>query len=217
MSNFNFTSLGYDFNVSVSDKIEDWLIIKDEKYRPDRGNFILENFNKDFPQIKVGDDVQKVYSLCGRSTVLIEWLAKKNLEYALIQGEPTFYRDEIKVDVYKKVSDELLANSSRSKLRSQEELSAAEEYKYKMDKISKKYSDYNFIMKESRVISMNSTELPLTLQLAIENYTPASDDSPNRRSFARELLINYKLKLIKIINEKPDVDIEALIKDAYVK
>lgn len=217
MSNFIFENDGYEVDFAVNVDPTKWLIIADEQYRPDRGAFVMSRFKEDYPNINIGDNISKVYALCSRSAALNEWLAIQNLDYALIQNEPTFYRDTIDPDRFKLVSEELQDSSSRSRNRSSEELAAAVKYKAEMDKIEKKYSSFKFKIKEARVISMNTTELPLTLQLAIENYTPASDDSPNRRSFAREILINYKLGLLKIIKEEPGIDIEKFIKDTYTK
>jgi len=216
MTIFNFGSNNVNFSVSIDENIDNWLIVKDEKYRPDRGVFVLEKFKEDFPEINV-DNIDKVYSLCSRSAALNEWLAKVNLSYALIQNEPTFYRDKIEASRYNLVSEELLKNNSILSSKAREELELAADYRSKMDKIKIKYSKIEYKSKEARVISMNTTELPLTLQLAIENYTPASDDSPNRRSYARELLINYKLSLLNVIKENPEVNIDIIIKDSYVK
>jgi hypothetical protein len=216
MTIFNFGSNNINFSVSIDENIDNWLIVKDEKYRPDRGIFVLERFKEDFPEINV-DNIDKVYSLCSRSAALNEWLAKVNLSYALIQNEPTFYRDKIEASRYNLVSEELLKNNSILSNKAKEELELAADYRNKMDKVKLKYSKIEYKSKEARVISMNTTELPLTLQLAIENYTPASDDSPNRRSYARELLINYKLSLLNVIKENPEVNIDMIIKDSYVK
>lgn len=199
---FKYENGGREYTVDVDDNPDSWLIINDELYRPDRSAFILEKFNESFPHIDVKNDAKLIYSLCSRSSSLSEWLAQVNLEYASIQNEPTFYRDYIEPKRYEKVSKELTEYSRKVKLRAEEELKAAEEFRLKMDLINKKYSNIKFTYPESRVISMNTTELPLTLQLAIENYTPADDSTPNQRAYARETLINYKLTLIDLINSK---------------
>lgn len=217
MNTFIIENGDLTMNIEVNTDPDLWLIIQDEKYRPDRGAFILERFIESYPNVNVKGDVTKIYALCSRSAALGEWLAAQNLDYALIQNEPTFYRDIIDQDSYKAVSSELQENSTRGRDRANEELVAARKYKDEMDKIDKKYSKFKFKLKESRIINMNSTELPLTLQLAIENYTPSSSDSPNRRAFARELLINYKISLLTAISDDPSIDIEALIRDSYTK
>lgn len=87
-----------------------------------------------------------------------------------------------------------------------------------MDSISKKYTSYKFTTPYARVISMNTTELPLTLQLAIENFTPANDvNSPNKKAYARELLIRYKLELIKMIKNDPSININLVIESMQEK
>lgn len=217
MANINLNIAGKDINIQISESNSDWLFVKDEKYRPDRGEFILDRFLIDYPNIDVKRDINLVYSLCSRSSSLGEWLALQNLDYALIQDEPTYYRDVVSADKYELISAELKSISLRQSNRAKEESEAASRYKERISEIAKKYSTAPIKIKEARVISMNSTELPLTLQLAIENFTPAANDNPNRRAFARELLINYKLALLKIIRVDPDVDIDEVIKDGYVK
>lgn len=205
-------------SIEVPTSSNDWLIIKDETYRPDRGVLVLETFKKDFPSIQVGDDVEKVYALCSRSARLAEWLAKVNLSYATLQNEPTFYRDVIAADDYKLVAKDLEQLSNNNRSRATEELKAAEVYKTTMETISNKYSNRRLENKFSTIIALNTTSLPLTLQLAIENYTPANDaTSPNRRAYARELLVRYKLALIEMVKENRNIDIDRVISEATVK
>jgi hypothetical protein len=204
--------------VDVDDSSNDWVIIKDENYRPDREEFVLSYFRKDFPDVKV-PDVSKVYALCSRSAILAQWLSSVNMQYSLQEQVPTFYRQLVDPEEYKKAYDDITENARLNRDRAMEEFKASSNFKNEMSKIAEKYNrkrKMNSIY--SRVITMNSTELPLTLQLAIENYTPADDASlPNVKAYAREILIQYKISLIKYIKDNPNVDIEALIKENQTK
>lgn len=206
-----------DFKLDIPTNSDDWFIIKEENYRPDRGAFILDKFNEDFPDFEI-TDVEKVYSLSSRSTSLSEWLAKQNLSYATIQNEPTFYRDVLDPDEFSKVSRELQSLSIKNRERAEEEIKASRDFKDTMLKISQKYSKFKPENKFTRVISMNSTELPLTLQLAIENYVPASsENAPTQKAYSRELLTRYKVFLINEIIKDKDVDIDKVINDSHLK
>lgn len=209
---FEFEYAGGSFSVDVPTDLEKWYIVEDEEYRPDRAQFVLEKFKEDFSSIKIGDNPEKVYALCSRSSKLNLWLAEANNQYALIQNTPTFYRDVIDPKEYEKVSAQLLIVSQKNRERASEELKAAQEYQAKISKIKSKYVDFKIDNKFAKVIALNSTSLPLTLQLAIENYTPSdADDSPTKREYARELLIRYKLNLINMIKNDADVDIDTMI------
>jgi len=218
MTNINLKILNKDIVINIPKDESSWLIIKDETYRPDRELFVLNEFKNDFPHIDIGDNCSKIYGLCSRSVRLSSWLSSVNLKYSLIQNQPTFYRDHLSQDEFKIVSSDLTKISSLNQLKAAEELKAANEYKNKMELIQKKYSTKTFESKYSRIISMNTTELPLTLQLAIENYSPAFNvESPNTKAYARELLIRYKLELIKLLKEDQSLDIDKVIIDSQVK
>jgi hypothetical protein len=196
----------------------DYLIIKDEQYRPDKSEFVFNRFLMDFPHLVQVRDVQMVYSLASRQNNLAEWLAKVNLDYALQQNEPTFYRDHVDPKEYETISGDIQETSIRNRNRANEEVAAALEYKSKMANIAKKYDKFNYKSKYSRIILMNTTELPLTLQIAIDSYNPAEDpDLVSQKTYAREMLVQYKLALINYLKQNPQVDIDSLIKSYLTK
>lgn len=196
---------------------ENWLTIKEEKYRPDKSKFIFEEFKKVYPSIKVKDSDQ-VYALASRSSTLNEWLSKTNLKYALQENSPTFYRSYVDIEKFNEADAEVKRINSLNADKAKEQAVAASEYRLQLDEIDKKYSSKietsNSIAK---ILSLNTTSLPLTIQLAIDNYTPAKSSSPNQRTYARECLINYKIALLKAFNKDPKIDIDKLIKDNQVK
>jgi hypothetical protein len=214
-----FEAFGLSFDLNIPIKYDDWLVVKNEKYRPDRNVFIYEAFKKAFPQIKVAD-ASMVYKLASRSVKLNEWVAKVNVEYALIQNEPTFYRDYVSPKDYEIVMRDLITSSERNKKRAAEELLAAQQYKAQLEDIDKRYSGFEYNSKYSRIINLSSNRLPLSYQLAIENYVPTVSGSQievHKKAYAREVLVSYKIQLIKILKSKPDVDIDKVINDLQEK
>lgn len=222
MKNFNFkTSIG-EININgVPDKVDDWIIIKDEKYRPDKDKFILDQFRKDYPHVPV-KDCQQVYNLGSRSSVIAEWLGRNNIQYSLIQETPTYFRDLVGPDSFRSLSNKIQKINKIQVNKAKEEEAAAFEYKNKIKEINKKYNiliekekEFN---KELKVLTLSTNSLPLTIQLAIDNYVPGDDPtSPDKKSFAREMLIRFKQSLIKIIKDNPSVNIDEIIDEFSVK
>jgi hypothetical protein len=207
-------------NIDVEDIPTDtskWVVIKEESYRPDKRKFVLDRFKKDYPQIPVKDDVDTIYALCSRSAALTQWLAAVNMQYSITESEPTYYRDKLDPSRFSTVSEQLLSIRSINREKSAAELEAANRYKQEMENISRRFTVPSDIVKETRVIMMNSTELPLSIQLSIENYTPAQRGGPDRKAFAREALIRYKVALLDLIKKDSNVDIEKVIKENLTK
>lgn len=197
--------------------VESWLTIKEEKYRPDKSKFVYEKFRQDYPNIKIKDSDQ-VYALASRSAKLNSWLANVNLEYALQENAPTFYRDHVSAEQFIEADKEVKKINVLNSEKAKEQSLAAQSYKDELERIEKKYCEKiktsNTIAK---ILALNTTALPLSIQLAIDNYTPAQSSSPNQRTYSRECLINYKITLLKVVNNNPEVDIDKLITDNQVK
>lgn len=194
-----------------------WLVIAEEKYRPDKGKFVLEEFKKVYPSIKVSD-VDQVYKLASRSANLNEWLAKTNIKYAVIEGAPTYFREFIDPTDFDNASKEVLKISSSLAEKAKEQATAAANYKNALAEIDKKYEKkLNTSDKFAKILSLNTTKLPLSIQLAIENYTPATSSSPNMKAFARECLVSYKIELIKALSKDKNIDLDKLIEDNMEK
>lgn len=205
----------------ISDK-DRWKVIRDESYRPERDKFVFEKFIKDFPDFK--NKIQqpsKVYSLCSRSAVLNEWLAKTNLEYASTESIPTYFRNSVSTSDWKQVEASLSEYKKIQVEKAKEELEAAKDYRNRLDQIAKEAAQKQSAVsatKYSTIINLNSTDLPLTLQLAIDNYSPAANtQAPTQKTFAREILVEYKLALIDIVKNDSNVDIDKVIEENKTK
>jgi hypothetical protein len=196
-----------------------WLISREEALRPEKGEYVLEKFLKRFPNIRV-KDADMVYSMCSRSAFLTQWLSDINLTYI----------DQIKIPAYaidlidsKKVKDSFDTINQLNSLNAKKAAAikeASDLFKLNLSKIENdaQYKYAEKLSNEVIILKLNTTDLPLTLQLAIENFTPAANDAfPDTKSFAREMLYQYKKSLFLQIKEKPDMDIEKVIDELKEK
>lgn len=186
--------------VPKDSKSEDWNIVVDEKQKPDRSKYVEERFDQDFPEHK-GTPYKTIGTLASRSKAIQDWLRNINVEFSALAQTPLFYQDYLGAEKYQELkSDVSKANVKLKKLR--------KEYSDKVAEVKKELSEIEGKMSEVwelsttsvpfRILTMDSTELPLTLQLAIENYTPADKETgPNQRRFAKEMLVRYKLLLLE--------------------
>lgn len=204
----------------VSSSSEDWNVIKDEKYRPNREKFILDAFNKDFPSINIKSG-EKVYGLCSRSSILSEWLAKMNLLYSQVEAAPTYYRDNVTTVEYEQASKQIDLLNNLNKEKANELLIANQKYKEQTDNIERIYADKAKKLELkgiNYILSLKTTDLPLTILLGIENFTPVGiAGSPSSKTYAREMLVNYKVSLLKYAKANPTHDIVEIIEKNKVK
>lgn len=193
---------------------KDWKIVVDEKFKPDRGAYILAAFVEAFPEVasKIST-VDEVYALSSRSKKLTEWLANMNVIYSQQANTPIWYRDAIPAGKFKKAADILTKVNFAEASRSAELEKASNEYRNKCREINEKYNkNINSIAKDDKyvqVMALNTTSLPLTLQLLIEKFSPAEGSDISAKAFGREVLASYKLALIAKINEDEKFDVQA--------
>lgn len=220
------TSQGDIVVKSVPTQVDQWYTISDTAYRPDKDKFVLDNFNKDYPNINLTgsdeDKVKRVYALASRSAKLNEWLAGVNVLYSQTETTPTFYRDEVTPQEYEVLSSKAQQLSKIASERASAELAAAQNYAAVLSNIdatfNKRRSETMGNDKVLKVITLNSTSLPLTAQMAIENFVPAAGGtSPDKKTYAREMLIRFKLALLQKIKADPNFDLEAALDDASTK
>jgi hypothetical protein len=200
----------------ISENSDDWKTIKSESFRPNRETYILEKFQKEFPSQKVSD-YNLLTKLASRNKTLTEWLANVSLFYSKDVEVPRYLTEVIKPDEYVILEKEIVKYNQQLSSESKELEKASQNYKETIKDISKKYKIEKDKITENKVIkilTLNQTDLPLTLALQIENFTPATiDDAPTRRAYAREVLINFQLTLIKIVQEKPSINIDELLSE----
>lgn len=204
----------------VDDK-DKWVVIQDESYRPDKDAFILDKFIKDFPDINISGDPQIIYKLASRSTHLNDWLANTNMLYAKGSNIPVYYKNIITPETFEAISLEAQALSAANTKRAIAERDASNKYKAELEKVEQVYEkDTIGIVKTAAgfVLSLNSTCLPLTIQMAIEKYSPFDGQSPNQKVYAREMLVRYKTALLAMITKDTAIaDVKKIVEGLTVK
>lgn len=200
-----------------------WYVVSDLNYKPDRGDFLLKKFSQDFPNITLikNGELDQLYALCSRSRKLSEWLAQANGEYVQTETVPTFYKNVLTPSQFEDAQKIVTRMSGHAKERAVDEANALKEYKAKLLEAGVKYSKSISAIpsnKQVDVLAINSTSLPLTIQLMIENYTPAAGaGAPDQKTYARELLIRYKVALLNIVKANPGINIATIIEEASLK
>lgn len=195
---------------------KDWVIIEQESLSYNKGDKILERWNNDFPHFKM-DDYEKLTEACSRTRKFSEWLTMANLEYSNFAQLPKFLDGEVSPEIFQEKQTKLNSINKTVSKFSKEKKELSEKYKIDLREIEnteKKEVD-KILNKDKilKVLAMNSTRLPFSLQLNIQGYTPSDtkNNQESRQSYGREVLIQYKKALIQTINRLPDVDIDALI------
>jgi len=198
----------------------DWATIKGESYSPDRAEFILDKFKQDFPEH--GEvEYDRLMATISRSKPLSRWLAQTNVDYSISAQVPEYFKEFVEPNEFNRSSKVITEYNKILAEESQETQRLAAEYQRRMAEINNKYEkEKQKFIKDPlvRILTMQSNELPITLQLAIENFTPeANEGAPEKRRYAREMVINYKVALLKILKEKPDINIDEVITRLSVK
>lgn len=202
----------------------EWVIIKEQSYLPNKEGFIVSNFKKAFTNVTLPEADDKAYelitSLASRSSVISQWLAKANLEYSLDSQMPLYLRELVTPNEYNNLTQELQKYNKVISEFQQKRQTAATTYQNTLKGIAEQesrtlqqFGNNSYIT----VLSLPSTALPLTLQVAIENYTPANDNVPTKKAYMREILTNYKIYLLKELKKNPKIDIHKIIEDNKVK
>lgn len=189
--------------------VDEWYASKEQEYVPDRQKFIMEKFQLDFPDIKI-DDFDKLTRLVGRNLSVKEWFARANAEYAADVRLPGYLKDLISNEQYDKTSKMIVEYNDMNKKESAESAKKSEQYKKDMEEIRERYAQKrkSYIDKDKLlfILTLPAEKLPLSISLAIENFTPKdASDQREKRLFAREMLIKFKLALIKALQDGKDV------------
>lgn len=202
-----------------AENAKSWLISREEALRPEKKQYILEKFLKRFPNLKV-KDADQVYNLCSRSNFLNNWLSETNLTYVDQVKIPAYAIDILDTKKVKESFDVVNKINELNSKRAAEIKELADNFKNNLRKIEddSKYKYEGELSNEVKILLLNTTDLPLTLQLAIENFTPAANDAfPDTRAYAREMLYQYKKSLFLLAKEKPENDINIVIKELKEK
>jgi len=191
----------------------------------------LEAFQNEFPQFDVRS-YDELTELCSRSKVFMRWLIKANSNYSEFAQLPLFLKDKVKPEKYIQLQTCLTSISRKQSQFGLSKTALANKYQTDLAKIENEESesiktilnteidkndkDLNKILK---VISLNSTYLPFSLQMVIQRYVPSNLEDPQEsgRVFAREILIRYKEALVDAIINNDSIDVDSLIESNQLK
>lgn len=220
--NIVLASKSYSLTIDKIDtSSKNWKIIQTDEYRPDKQAYVEAKFYEDFAELGQ-QSFDQIASLASRSSLLNKWLVSVNASFAIDVAPPFWLQEEIPSEEYVKIQPIISKLSQAAADRASKESAAAKEYRAKLDGIEK---DFNTKMNEFKsdnniikILTIQSTKLPLSFQLAIDNYTPlAAQAAPNQRMFAREVLTSYKISLLKFSKDNPQVDIQKVIDEMATK
>jgi hypothetical protein len=225
-----FIFKGSKFTVDdVADTIDGWVIKKSEAVRYSADVEIVKNFNNDFPNLTlIGDSVEEKYefltNVVSRNSKLLEWYTSQKLLYSDLAQLPLYAEKLISPEKFKNIQTDLTKISRVISASVSKKIAASVEYKEKvkeLDRIEKieinKIKGGDPVIK---ILSLDSSKLPLSLSMAIEGFKPTGDDSEkaeNRKLYVREVLTQFKISLLKLVVEKPDIDIDELLDELSLK
>jgi hypothetical protein len=227
---FKFDINGKIFSVSDAiEKLDDWTVKKAEVVQYCKEEVIVKAFEEKFPHISLlGDSFESKFEFIGglvsRNENLLEWFSLEKLKYSELAQLPSYLKDLIEpkqfVDLQEKVSNINLVISDYTARRAV----AAKEYQDKLSKIDAEMKGkVNFIKGEDKimkVLTLTSQSLPLSMAAALERYNVKStevDFADKKKLYVRELLTNFKVSLLKLIKEDPDIDIDYIISEITLK
>lgn len=212
-----------DLEVKLPDEsLDNWVVVKQQSIKYVKGDIILEKYNKEFPHAIV-KSYDVICELASRSTKLSEWLVNANSIYSELAEMPLYLDGLVEPKIYKGLTQDIQKINETIGNYSQSRQQLAEKYKSDLKLLEKKEKESIDKIKGNnkflRVLTLNTTSLPLTLQLMINGYSPSNSENlqESQKVFAREMLINYKVSLIKKIIEDPNFKVDTIIDDNQLK
>lgn len=219
---FKITSGGKVYEVNnISNNSEDWTIIEQQSFKLNKRDIILSKFKSEF-EFDV-NSYEELVECCSRSRVYSKWLINANLLYSEESQVPLFLKDLIEPKEYSSIQSKLSEINANYSTYSKKKKILSEKYKNELKIIEEEeeraITKIKGHSKYLKVLSMDSTYLPFSLQILINRYTPNDSEkvAESRISYGREVLIQYKRTLCEIIKDDPTVDIDSIIEENVLK
>lgn len=198
-----------------------WYTIEQQSFTIEKDSYILDEFRRDFPHVNVLD-FEQLKLVLSRSKKLQEWYALVSIKFTDSIQLPVAYKDLFSPLEYKQYFKDIQEYKSNLARESEEIEKLSSKFTEDLNEIKGKYSELNKqIIDKNKfypIITLNGQDIPLSLQLEIEQYTPKTGDITQQRSlYGREMLINYKRSLIEKVQKEPDTNILDLIEEMKLK
>jgi hypothetical protein len=208
---------------------DDWITIASQSVTIDKNRFYIDEFKSDFPNYTLlgSNDLEKfkfLSELCGRSPELRKWYASVTIRYSDTTQLPLYLKNSVAPDEYNRVQEKLLALKDKLAviIKKRNDLSA--KYSADLERINeeerevvnKTIGDDNIV----KIVSLTTESLPLSIQMRIQSYMANSSDADvadNKRRLAQEYLAKFKVALIKLSNENPNLNIDDLVSELQLK
>lgn len=208
-----------NIDIPVADEKE-WFITKSQKISITKDAFMLRAFNEDFPQFSV-KDFSDLVSLVSRSVALQDWFALQSANFIRTIELPGFLSDVVKPEKYNSIKESLSSYNKALAEEGKQIKALSEKFDEDLKRIKNNTSKVvSSILSDPivRVLTMKTSEMPISLQIKINNYTPKTDDvTQSRDRYAQEMLFSYQRSLVKLIGDKPNVNIDSVINGLSLK
>lgn len=190
----------------IDDDLTTWHAKIDDDFKPEKNVFIENKFYHEFDQ-KLS--FETITNLVSRSSSLRLWYADAISEYILEVDVPQYFQELIEPGEYQKLSEKVKQYNAYNVEKAKRLNAVAEKAKKDVNDIEKEFEPKFAKIKADPkvlVLTLNSEKLPLGLQLKLENYTPSEASDPRTTSlYSREMLVRYKIELLKVIKDGGDV------------
>lgn len=227
---FNFESNNIEIKVSKSvDNIDEWKVKKAQTHSFSKESEIVTAFNNDFPSIKLlGETDEEKYdfltNVCSRSSSLLEWFANQKIIYSELAVLPNYLEDKITPSEYTQLKDQIkIVNDTIAEFTNRR-IDESEKYKRKIKELNLELDNRLQNIKVNnnvlKILTLTSQSLPLSMAVALQEYnakTDVSDFEEKQKLYVRELLTEFKIALLEVNKNNPEVDIDRLIEDISLK
>jgi hypothetical protein len=213
---FNVDGVKFDVDEPSSDD-SGWFTTRSESVSVDKPSFMMSAYKRDFPKGPV-KNFDSLVDIISRSGTMSDWYSKTSGDYTETISIPSYGADILSPKKFKQVQEKLKLHKEAYSLEGKTIAEASATMQVAIENAK------NIRMKACgeltndpviRVLSMNSSELPVSMQLAIIGYTAKdSNKAQDQNKYARELLYIYKRALLQRVIEDPGFKLDQFILNA---
>jgi hypothetical protein len=204
----------------ASEDQNNWYTERMEKLPMSKEEYITEAVKTEFPNI-IFKDYSELQSVLSRSKALSTWYRERSAEWVKVIEVPNYLLEVVHPDVYRGLVGKVNAYNNSLAIQGKAIKIEADLFQQKIRDISlREQKVRSGITKDGlvKVITMGSQEMPISLQLEIERYTPKDgDEYQQRRQFSREILYCYQKALATGVYNNTITDVTAFIEGLAVK